>query len=110
MPEYTTKDEVRFAWNNSQNISIFKNSAPRTHINIVLSLENLKNIKDAYENGLPEVRLFYDKEEYKAFIDSYPSRITLVGTTQDRRRKSYRNPISFSFEDLQKVIKVVEGK
>lgn len=104
MGEYTTDNEIRFCWNFDRLVSIYNNRAVRTHIHVVFSTEELKKICSAYGYRLPEVRLFYDGEEYKAFIDNRTSIITLVGTIQDRRRKGYRSPISFSYDDLNHVI------
>lgn len=110
MPEYTTNQEVRFIWNFNSQIQVCQNRAPHTHINIVFSLKDLKLIMFAYGTKLSEVRLSYDGEEYKAFINNNTSMVTIVGTIQDRRRKGYRSPISFSIDDLDHVINMVENE
>lgn len=108
MGEYTTKDEVRFTWNFDKKIQICQNRSPRVYVNIILSLDDLKNILPSYRYSFTQKQIFYDEEKYLVLIDDDNSKITIESSIRDRRRKSFKNPISFSYDDLKKVIKMVE--
>jgi hypothetical protein len=108
MSEYTAMSygEVRFCWNAFNKdpiIFICRNGNPDGFISINISLSNLKKMNQLYYSQNIEKNY----KDFKILFQGH-NQILIQSLVQDSRKKSFKHPISFSWRDLDKVIKMVE--
>jgi len=110
MPEYTQPfREVRWIWNNPNQVSIVMNGLAQDYIQVNnIPLHHLKEFSKKFSEGFIKIPYFKNGNKLQFLFDCEENLIFVCGEVEDRRRKGYRHELIINLEDWDKAIKLIE--
>lgn len=108
-PEYTSPNEVRWIWNNPNDISIVQNGATQSHIMINnIPLHHLIEFSNKFKNRYIKIPYLINGNNVQVYFNNVTKTILIEGKITDRRKKGYLHPLIIELEEWDNAIKKIE--
>lgn len=109
MPEYTNSNEIRWAWNDISQITIYNNRNSQGYVLVKdIPLHHLKEFSGKFKHGYLKVPYLINGNQLQFYFDDTTKRIFIEGKVEDKRKKGYLNPLTISYEEWDEAIKEIE--